>query len=331
MRSSQLLDLPQDVAGRLCPEPVRAIAELRRGNNSRIFRVDTRRGSYALKRYPASDERNRLEAESRALAFFERQGIAGTPRLVALERETRFALLTWVEGEPVAELGDADIAEFAAFQLALDRGIDARARREIGEASEACLSGRRILSHIERRFRRLAEVAGDQPDFFTGELVPALREFEAAARAGYRGMGLDFDADLPAESRTLIPSDLGAHNALRGPDGRLRFLDFEYFGWDDPITSIANFVWHPGMRLADSQRAAYRDALLAHFRERREAERLAVLMPLYALRWCAIILGELLPERWRHRQESNADLGEWEEARRAQIGKARALLARFRP
>ena len=24
-------------------------------------------------------------------------------------------------------------------------------------------------------------------------------------------------------------------------------------------------------------------------------------MPLYGLRWCAIILGELLPERWQHR------------------------------
>jgi len=54
-------------------------------------------------------------------------------------------------------------------------------------------------------------------------------------------------------------------------------------------------------------------------------------MPLYALRWCAIILGELLPERWRHRMENNPDIGKWDEVRRAQIDKARALIARFQP
>jgi len=60
-----------------------------------------------------------------------------------------------------------------------------------------------------------------------------------------------------------------------------------------------------------------------------EAERLSVLLPLYALRWCAIILGELLPERWRHRLENNADLGEWDQARATQISKARLLISRF--
>ena len=65
----------------------------------------------------------------------------------------------------------------------------------------------------------------------------------------YRRLGLDFAEEIAPECRTLIPSDLGAHNALRGADGSLYFLDFEYFGWDDPVTSIANFIMHPGMQL----------------------------------------------------------------------------------
>ena len=52
-------------------------------------------------------------------------------------------------------------------------------------------------------------------------------------------------------------------------------------------------------------------------------------MPLYGLRWCAIILGELLPERWQHRLDSNAALGTWDEVRREQIGKARALVSQM--
>jgi hypothetical protein len=330
MLSSPAPDEVQDVARALSPHPVRAVGELRKGNNSRIFRVETAGGAYALKKYPPSDERNRLGAEVAALHFFERASIGRTPRIVAVVPNVRYGLFTWIDGSAVDVVTDDDIDEFARFQIALDEAIDERARAEIGEASEACLSGPRIVSHIERRYRRLETVKYDFPEFqpfFDDVLIPSLGKFEAAARAAYTRRGFDFSEDIAPPFRTLIPSDMGAHNALRGADRRLYFLDFEYFGWDDPLTSIANFVMHPGMRLSASQKDHYRQALLAHFQRNDERERLAALTPLYALRWCAIILGELVPERWRHRVESNPDFQDWDEVRRAQIAKARALIA----
>jgi hypothetical protein len=45
----------------------------------------------------------------------------------------------------VEVVADADVGEFARFQIALDEAIDEPARAEIGEASEACLSGARIV------------------------------------------------------------------------------------------------------------------------------------------------------------------------------------------
>jgi hypothetical protein len=330
MRSSAALDDIQDVARVLCGAPVRSISEVRRGGNSRIFRVDTAAARYALKKYPATDNRNRLEAEVNAMRFFERKGIGRTPRVVAVAPEQRFALLTWIDGEAVDVVADGDIAEFAAFQIALDRGIDDQARTEIGEAAEACLSGPRILAQIERRYARLAAVKHDVPEFaafFDDVLVPSLRRFEAGATRSYRQLGFDLGEDLAPQFRTLIASDMGAHNALRASDGKLYFLDFEYFGWDDPLTSIANFVMHPGMQLSDRQKMAYRRAMLAHFCRHAEPHRLPALMPLYGLRWCAIILGELLPERWKHRLESNAaTMDSWDRVRREQIGKAKRLM-----
>jgi len=333
MQSSRPPDDIQEIARALSPEPVERVSELRKGNNSRIFRIDARAGRYALKKYPAADNRNRLEAELGALRFFERQDVGRTPRVVSVAPELRYALFTWIEGDPVEAVTDADVADFAAFQIALDGAIDARARAEIGEASEACLSGRHIVAHIERRFARLETVKHDMPEFaafFDDVLVPSLSEFEAGACNAYRRLGLDLAEDIAPEFRTLIPSDLGAHNALRGPDGRLFFLDFEYFGWDDPLTSLANFVMHPGMQLSEHQKWSYRRSLLGHFRRNVEADRLQALMPLYALRWCAIVLGELLPERWHHRMESNPDMGSWDHVRRLQIEKARTLIARAR-
>jgi len=331
-RSSAATDDVQDVARTLCAEPIRSISEIRRGGNSRIFRVETQAARYALKKYPAADNRNRLEAEVNALGFMERKGIGRTPKVVAVSPERRFALLTWIDGEAVDAVTDADVADFAAFQIALDRGIDAEARGAIGEASEACLSGPRIMSQIERRYARLAAVKHDMPEFaafFDDVLVPSLARFEAGAREAYRRLGFDFSQDIAPQFRTLIPSDMGAHNALRADDGRLYFLDFEYFGWDDPLTSIANFVMHPGMRLSDRQKALYQQVLLGHFGRHAETERLPALMPLYGLRWCAIILGELLPERWQHRLDSNAALGTWDEVRRQQIAKAQVLVSQM--
>lgn len=334
MPSSRITDEVQDVARALSPHVVRTVGELLKGNNSRIFRVETESGAFALKKYPASDDRNRLGAEVAALRFFERQGIARTPRTVAVAPNLRYGLFTWMDGEPVNVVTDDDIGEFSCFQVALDEAIDDQARAEIGEASEACLSGSRIVSHIERRHRRLEAVKDDFPEFrpfFDGVLVPSLERFEDAARGAYAQLGLEFAHDIAPSFRTLIPSDMGAHNALRAADGHLCFLDFEYFGWDDPLTSIANFVMHPGMQLSAGQRDRYRQVLLAHFQRHEEDARLAALMPLYALRWCAIILGELLPERWRHRVESNPDFRDWDLVRRAQIAKARAMLATLPP
>src|SRR5262249_12588795 len=149
----------------LSPHPVRCIAEVRKGNNSRIFRVETAGGAYALKKYPASDDRDRLGAEVAALRFFERTGIGRTPRTVAVAPDVRYGLFTWIEGGTVDAVTDDDIAEFARFQVALDEAVDEQARAEIGEASEACLSGPRIVSHIVRRYRRLETVKNDFPEF----------------------------------------------------------------------------------------------------------------------------------------------------------------------
>jgi len=131
MRSSGPPDDIQDIARALCTGPVKAVSELRKGGNSRIFRVDTPTARYALKKYPASDNRNRLEAEVSALRFLERKGIERTPRVVSVSPELRFALLSWLEGDAIETVTDSDVAEFAAFQVALDASIDGEDRTDI--------------------------------------------------------------------------------------------------------------------------------------------------------------------------------------------------------
>ena len=54
--------------------------------------------------------------------------------------------------------------------------------------------------------------------------------------------------------QVLSPSDFGFHNAILKESGDLVFLDFEYFGRDDPVKLMADFIWHPGMKLSNLQK-----------------------------------------------------------------------------
>jgi len=317
----------RDAAVRLSPAAVHAIEEIRKGGNSRVFRVRTADGDFALKKYPSADDRDRQGAEKRALEFFERVGPLSTPRLIASDSVERISLLSWIEGRGIDNLTDTEVEEFANFQTRLACLADGQARRDIGAAAEACVSGKRIIAQTRARFDRLASVrdsVGDLAALLDGALQPALDRFERAARQIYADLDIDFDSDLPRDAQILIASDYGAHNALRGDNGRLWFVDFEYFGWDDPITSVGNFIFHPGMQLSRNQQEIYLNRVIDHVGDATR-RRMKALLPLIALRWCAIMLGEFLPERWAHRLAANPDLTDWEVARRAQIEKAHRL------
>lgn len=331
MQSSEIHKQIHEVARRLTSSPILAIEEVRKGANSRVFCVKTTDGKFALKKYPLTDRRDRQGAEARALEFFERARIADTPRLVATDTQDRTSLMSWLDGAAVSLVSSADVEQFAEFQIRLDSAIDDAARQQIGDASEACIAGSRIVAQIRARLDRLMSVrdaVGGFADFLDERLSPALTAFEKNAREIYIKLGEDFDCDLPRQRLTLIASDFGAHNALRTGNNRLAFVDFEYFGWDDSLTSVANFILHPGMELTETQRTIYTNRLFEHFGASGEL-RFKALLPLYAVRWCTIILGEFLPERWRHRIQSTSGGRDWDQVRKDQLEKARRLLTRF--
>src|SRR5262245_34967664 len=184
--ATQFSDVAQpirDAAARLSPTAVHAIEEVRKGGNSRVFRVRTADGDFALKKYPSADDRDRQGAEKRALEFFERVGPLSTPRLIASDSVERISLLSWIEGRGIDNLTDTEVEEFANFQTRLACLADGQARRDIGAAAEACVSGKRIIAQTRARFDRLASVrdsVGDLAALLDGALQPALDRFERA-------------------------------------------------------------------------------------------------------------------------------------------------------
>jgi hypothetical protein len=169
----------------------------------------------------------------------------------------------------------------------------------------------------------LRGIAGAEP-----ELAAFLEDRFEPALAARRRIDPGF-AVLAAGQRTLSPSDFGFHNALRRPDGSLVFIDFEYFGWDDPVKLVCDFLWHPAVQLDAGERAAFLAASAATYGAdpAYEARRRAY-APLIVLRWVAIVLNEFIPERWQRRVYVG-QAEPWEVVKPRQLANAGGLLDRL--
>jgi len=334
-RADPILERAVMVASALLGVEVESVERIRHGGrNSRIFRVRAGSESFALKQYPTrqDDPQDRLKAEADALRLMERHHIHAVPRAIGIDRERGFLLLTWIDGSPVDVVNEEDVEVADRFLTAVHALRYEREAERLPLAAEACLSGAEIERQIRARLLRLDERRRSEAElvaFLDGSFVPLLDRVLVGVQSRMSAAGLAYDAPLPHNRRSLIPADFGFHNSLRRPDGGLAFLDFEYFGWDDPVKLTADFLLHPGMTLTPAARGRFRLAA-----ERRYADdagfgaRLDALYVLFGLRWVLVLLNEFLPERWEERVK--AGLGaDWSEAKRRQLARAAELLDRM--
>lgn len=328
-----------------------AVAECERiygGRNSRVYRVRTAGGGvYAGKHYHlhTDDPRDRLGAEWRALSL-----LAAQPRLapfvarpVASAPQQGLALYSFLSGvqastTPATEADMDACLEFLDGLRLLSGQLGAAAAAGLPAASEACFSPVTLTANLRARLEALAAVPKDAclgeelSAFLSGELIPFMDESQAKARQAMPDEG----AELPQARRTLSPSDFGLHNALRGEAG-LSFVDFEYFGWDDPAKTLCDFLLHPAMNLPQNLCNRFARGFLDRFARGAGGDpglpkRATAVYPLYAIKWCFILLNEFLRGAEARRVfAANADCGDDAHARRqTQLAKARAMLNKAR-
>lgn len=211
------------IAGQLVGRPVEYLHPCQSGRNSRVYKAVSGSRVYALKNYPASDPRNRLETEVKALRYYETSHNPYAPRFVVSDIEHRLVLMDWIEGSPVLAPDASDMEQALDF---ISRTHAARPADDalFCQASEPCLCGIDLDKHINERLERLHTVFPQEPElkhFLEQELAPILEQ----ARARASGTAF-FSAPLSRTKQTLVPADFGFHNALRTGEGRIYFVDF---------------------------------------------------------------------------------------------------------
>lgn len=296
-----------------------SLVPLAGGGNNRVFRVDLADRRCLLKAYfhHPDDPRDRLETEFRFSDIASHTG--RVPRPLASDPANHLGLYEFVAGRKLtpAEVSDTAVSQAIEFLRAIQIFPEFS---QFPPASEGCFSIDAHLGTVDRRIRRLAGIASEFADaiaFVHHDLAPTWERI----RAGIPASG----SPISQDSRVVSPSDYGFHNALLEADGNLRFLDFEYAGWDDPAKTVCDFFHQPAVPVPYRFLGKWLDAVselvsdAAAFRQRVEW-----LMPVYRVKWCCIMLNEFLPVGENRRAFARG--GDAEARRREQLEKARAAL-----
>lgn len=327
----------------LAGEPVASYLRIYGGRNSRVFRIVGVSGKcFAGKHYHQhqDDPRDRLGNEWGALELLADAAVLAdfVARPVAKDVAAGLALYSFLEGEqanqPPASSRDIKIClEFLVGLQKFGATLPDTQAAVIGNASEACFSLDALERNIRQRIKPL--LATSKSDGLCDGMHQYLEQelfsfFEQSLVAAQKLLVKDLE--LSSECKTLSPSDFGLHNALRNASS-ISFVDFEYFGWDDPAKILCDFVLHPAMDLPESVRDEFVKGFLCHFSRVDESlyTRVCGVFPLYGVKWCLILLNEFLrasDDRRQFAAQGNC-VGD-RERRGVQLEKARNMLNKTR-
>ncbi|HEX2113388.1 MAG TPA: aminoglycoside phosphotransferase family protein [Alphaproteobacteria bacterium] len=318
--------------GAECGTPWR-MTPLAGGANNRVYRIDAGGRTLVLKQYfhAPEDTRDRLGAEFALSSFAWRNGVLCLPKPIAADFERRLGLYSFVDGRRLqaGEVDDAAVEQALAFALALDGLHERDDSHTLPTGSEAVFRLADHLALVEQRVRRLGRIdvgdtlQADAARLVSQSLMPAWDRIAARARLEAARAGIALDEELPMAERTISASDFGFHNALRAADGTIRFIDFEYAGWDDPAKLVCDFFNQIAVPVPRKFYARFADRLAAaRPRAGLHRKRFDLLLPVYGVKWVCIMLNDFMPAGEKRRRFAAG-----EDRRALQLDKARAALA----
>jgi hypothetical protein len=100
---------------------------------------------------------------------------------------------------------------------------------------------------------------------------------------------------MDKQQLVISPSDFGFHNAISTASG-VRFIDFEFAGWDDPAKAVADFMLQPRIPL-HLKTSPLLEAVPSETRAL-VSKRVMVLTPILRVKWLCIILSVFQPDRF---------------------------------
>lgn len=309
---------------------VQAIEPLTWGGNNRTYRIATENNTFVVKQYFSheGDSRDRLLSEYSFLTYAAKSALGMAPAALARDTDHGVALYEFINGTPFRS-GDltADHVDAAAqFFLKLNNP-EYRFGAQLQPASEACFSVLEHLKLIDFRLKNLGEIEKrTQADCAGYDLIMRIsakwQTIKTSVEDVAQKKSLNLAKPLETDQRCISPSDFGFHNALIQPNGEVKFIDFEYAGWDDPAKMICDFFSQLAVPVGVDYFESFMKTCFDPFPRCEELKVRARLIRLvYQIKWCCIALNIFLPMHLARRRFANPDLVEeevkWEQKKKA--------------
>jgi hypothetical protein len=278
-----------------------SVIALKGGMNSRVYSCAVADKKFVIKGYMPLEagQRDRFAAETQFLLYANAVASGYVPQLLHVDNNRRCIVMEYLDGDTYVEgsspeQGDID----AAVQfLSLLNQDPVRAAVQIKiDAAEGFL---RISAHLQNVRERIQQMSvhhlplAVQPKAEKAiELLKVCfgqveKETNKALDTGA------IDDALHASKRCVSPSDFGFHNAIRTADG-VKFIDFEFGGWDDPAKTAVDFILQPKVPVREGIFLPLR--AISRIEQEAFLKRTEILLPILKIKWFCIIggfLGEL--------------------------------------
>jgi thiamine kinase-like enzyme len=302
------------------------------GGNSSVWKVEMKDSAPLTIKYYHNDaaHSDRRVIEELSISIMRKNGIENIPSIVWTDNDIEVSVFEHIDAKVIETLNEFKIKEVAAFIENLN-GVKEKIKSDFPLASAACLTGADVFKQINSRLLNLESACLENDElnsFILKKFNPLLELLEKWAQENWPTHP-QFSSPLEISKQILTPSDIGAHNMLEDEKGRIYFIDFEYFGLDDPVKTTSDFLWHPKNKI-DIEMGKYWVMLMTNIFNKTDltfSQRLAISWPLYGLCWCLILLNEYRQNDWQKRIHSKRYLqNEYSAIKREQLQKANDLL-----
>lgn len=273
------------------------------GLNNEVYYLSNSDSHWVIKVYLKAGEEGarRINAETKFLQYCRQVAPDYIPKLLHTDYKRMCIVQEYICGERFVsgETLASDSIDYAFKFFAKINNFDCISENPINfSASEGYLC---LSDHILSVNKRLNKISADSSiisqDASLDHIIYRLQtDFSKVISDIYKSIQAgDVHNRLPDEYICISPSDFGFHNAIK-TNNRIKFIDFEFAGLDDPAKTLCDFVMQPRIPVGRDWSGLLNMLPKAHrYLINRRA---SVMAPLQCLKWRCIIVSCLSSSRY---------------------------------
>ena len=292
------------------------IFKIHAGGNNRNYKLLTDDKNFCLKEYywSSEDTRDRGKTEFEFLSALWNSGIRSISEPIHYDEYSHIGLFEFIEGNKIQtndvnnDLVDRSLQFFKEINFNRYNNQNCN----LLNASESCFTISDHISMVNMRIERLGTIDDstsinkDVQFYINNKLLPLWDNIKKGIYEEAKKQFIGLNNLLPINERCLSPSDFGFHNAILDENDELKFIDFEYAGWDDPAKFVGDYFCQPSVQINLEYFHEFSSSVAQLFpNPEMNLLRYQMLLPLFQIKWCCIILNEFLPDAEKRRQFAN--------------------------